>query len=93
MNPFKVGMKLESVDLVEPKLICPATVIAVAGRLIRINFDGWGVDFDQWIDCESCDIYPIGWCELVKYQLELPAGFITEPECSKKNMKKSTKKK
>ena len=53
MNPFKVGMKLESVELVRPHLICPATVVSVTGRLIRINFDGWTSDYDQYIDCES----------------------------------------
>jgi hypothetical protein len=53
MNPFKVGMKLESVELIRPNLICPATVVSVTGRLIRINFDGWTSDFDQYIDCES----------------------------------------
>jgi hypothetical protein len=75
MNPFRIGMKLESVDLVEPRLVCPATVAAIAGRLIKISFDGWGKEMDQWIDCESCDLYPIGWCQLVNYQLELPQGY------------------
>ena len=71
-NPFKVGMKLESVDLMEPKMICVATVVAVINRLIRLNFDGWEREYDQWVDCESCDIYPVGWCQLVNYNLELP---------------------
>ena len=65
-------MKLESVDLMRPKEVCVATVVAVVNRLIRINFDGWSKDYDQWIDCESCDIYPIGWCELFNYKLKPP---------------------
>ena len=65
-------MKLESVDLMEPKMICVATVVAVINRLIRLNFDGWEREYDQWVDCESCDIYPVGWCQLVNYNLELP---------------------
>ena len=65
-------MKLESVDLMEPKLVCIATVVAVVNRLIRLNFDGWSRDYDQWVDCESCDIYPIGWCQLVDYELQPP---------------------
>lgn len=65
-------MKLESVDLMEPKLICLATVVAVVDRLIRLNFDGWDQKYDQWVDFESCDIYPIGWCHLVGYKLEEP---------------------
>ena len=63
-------MKLESVDLMEPKLLCVATVTAVVDRLILLNFDGWDNQFDQWVDCESCDIYPMGWAQLVKYTLE-----------------------
>lgn len=93
MNPFKVGMKLESVELVRPFLICPATVVSVTGRLIRINFDGWTSDFDQYIDCESCDIFPIGWCELVGYQLEMPVGDKTDIEQQKNSTKKTTKNK
>ena len=65
-------MKLESVDLMEPKMICVATVVAVINRLIRLNFDGWDREYDQWVDCESCDIYPVGWCQLVNYSLEPP---------------------
>lgn len=71
-NPFKVGMKLESVDLPNPNLICVATVVAIVDRLLRIHFDGWEKQYDQWVDFESSDIYPIGWCELVKYELQPP---------------------
>jgi hypothetical protein len=65
-------MKLESVDLMDPKMICVATVVLVVDRLIKLNFDGWDSEFDQWVDFESCEIYPVGWCELVNYPLEPP---------------------
>jgi hypothetical protein len=71
-NPFKVGMKLESVDLMEPKMICVATVHAVVDRLIKLHFDGWDHIYDQWVDYESYEIYPAGWCELVNYRLQDP---------------------
>uniref|UniRef100_H3AER1 Lethal(3)malignant brain tumor-like protein 2 n=1 Tax=Latimeria chalumnae TaxID=7897 RepID=H3AER1_LATCH len=73
---FKAGMKLEAVDLMEPRLICVATVKRVVSRLLRIHFDGWDSEYDQWVDCESPDIYPVGWCELTGYQLQPPV----EPE-------------
>ena len=44
----------------------------MVGRLLRVHFDGWESDFDQWVDCESVDVYPVGWCHLVKYTLEGP---------------------
>ncbi|KAM9324480.1 lethal(3)malignant brain tumor-like protein 2 [Gastrophryne carolinensis] len=70
---FETGMKLEAVDLMQPGLVCVATVKHVVQRLIRIHFDGWDDDYDQWVDCESPDIYPVGWCELTGYQLQPPA--------------------
>ncbi|XP_060603934.1 MBT domain-containing protein 1-like isoform X1 [Ruditapes philippinarum] len=69
---FKSGMKLEAVDLMEPRLICVATIAKVVGRLLRIHFDGWESEYDQWVDCESPDLYPIGWCEVMNYPVEGP---------------------
>jgi hypothetical protein len=65
-------MKLEAVDMMAPHLVCVATVAQIADNLIRVHFDGWSDDFEQWIDCQSTNIYPIGWCELVGYKLEPP---------------------
>lgn len=53
-------------------LICVATIVHVVGRLLKIHFDGWESAYDQWIDCQSPDIYPIGWCEIIKHHLEGP---------------------
>lgn len=71
-NPFSVGMKLEAVDLIAPELICVATIGQIAKNLVRIHFDGWTNDFDQWIDCQSANIYPVGWCQFVGHDLEPP---------------------
>lgn len=54
--------------------MCVATIHKIAGRLLRIRFDGWPEGYDQWVDCESPDIYPIGWCEMVGHTLEVPPG-------------------
>ncbi|XP_034049956.1 lethal(3)malignant brain tumor-like protein 2 [Thalassophryne amazonica] len=69
---FSPNMKLEAVDLMEPRLVCVATVKRCVGRLLLIHFDGWDDEFDQWIDNRSPDIYPAGWCELTGYQLQPP---------------------
>ncbi|XP_028332006.1 lethal(3)malignant brain tumor-like protein 2 isoform X2 [Gouania willdenowi] len=71
---FYPNMKLEATDLLEPRLVCVASVKRCAGRLLLIHFDGWDNEFDQWVDYESPDIYPVGWCELTGYQLQLPPG-------------------
>lgn len=69
---LRVGMRVEAADLMDPRLVCVATVAQVAGRLVRIHFDGWSDDFDQWMDIASPEIYPVGWCELAGYRLEPP---------------------
>lgn len=66
-------MKLEAVDLMEPRLVCVATVTRIVHRLLRIHFDGWEDEYDQWVDCESPDLYPVGWCQVTGYQLQPPA--------------------
>uniref|UniRef100_A0A8C3QY47 Lethal(3)malignant brain tumor-like protein 2 n=1 Tax=Cyanoderma ruficeps TaxID=181631 RepID=A0A8C3QY47_9PASS len=88
---FKAGMKVEAVDLMEPRLICVATVKRVVQRLLSIHFDGWDNEYDQWVDCESPDIYPVGWCELTGYQLQPPV--VPEPTTPAKAKEVPKKKK
>ncbi|XP_035749179.1 MBT domain-containing protein 1 isoform X1 [Egretta garzetta] len=85
---FHVGMKLEAVDLMEPRLVCVATVTRIIHRLLRIHFDGWEDEYDQWVDCESPDLYPVGWCQLTGYQLQPPA-----PQASRDSQSSSSKQK
>lgn len=69
---YQVGMKLECADVMDPRLVCVATICRVVGRLLKVHFDGWEDEYDQWLDCESPDMYPVGWCVLVGYKLEGP---------------------
>ncbi|XP_062976286.1 MBT domain-containing protein 1 isoform X3 [Elgaria multicarinata webbii] len=85
---FHVAMKLEAVDLMEPRLVCVATVTRIIHRLLRIHFDGWEDEYDQWVDCESPDLYPVGWCQLTSYQLQPPAS-----QSSRDNQSSSSKQK
>ncbi|XP_029978294.1 lethal(3)malignant brain tumor-like protein 2 isoform X2 [Sphaeramia orbicularis] len=79
-HSFSLNMKLEAVDLMEPGLVCVATVKRCVGRLLLIHFDGWDDEFDQWVDNQSPDIYPVGWCELTGYQLQPPPGLVDATE-------------
>ncbi|KAI8124851.1 hypothetical protein FF38_03782 [Lucilia cuprina] len=76
---FEVGMSLECADLMDPRLVCVATVSRIVGRLLKIHFDGWTDEYDQWLDCESADIYPVGWCVLVNHKLEGPPAPLPAP--------------
>lgn len=69
---FIEGMKMEAADLMDPRLVCVATIAKVVGRLLKVHFDGWEDEYDQWLDSESPDIYPVGWCQLVGHKLEGP---------------------
>lgn len=74
MPQIRVGMRVEAADLMDPRLVCVATIAQIAGRLVRVHFDGWSDDFDQWMDSSSPEIYPVGWCELAGYRLETPVA-------------------
>lgn len=67
-------MKLEAADLMDPRLVCVGTISRVVGRLLKVHFDGWEDEYDQWLDCQSPDMYPVGWCQLVGHKLEGPRG-------------------
>ncbi|KAK3599513.1 hypothetical protein CHS0354_006642 [Potamilus streckersoni] len=67
-GPNKCSLDLRA----NTQLICVGMVTKVVGRLLRIHFDGWETEYDQWVDCESPDLYPVGWCEVMKYSLEGP---------------------
>ena len=91
-HDFEVGMKVEAADQMDPKLICVGTISRVVGRLLKVHFDGWEDDYDQWMDCESVDIYPVGWGELVGHKLEGPRMALPMKKEKKKAVGKRGKK-
>ncbi|XP_019866185.1 polycomb protein Sfmbt isoform X2 [Aethina tumida] len=98
LHGFVAGMKIEAADLMDPRLVCVATVAKVAGRILKVHFDGWEDEYDQWLDCESPDIYPVGWCQSVGHKLEgppaqpKPSSQVKTPKgIKKKGKKKKTK--
>ncbi|VDP04042.1 unnamed protein product, partial [Schistosoma curassoni] len=71
-NYFQVNDKLEAVDRRNTQLICPASVGAVNGHHILINFDGWSGAFDYWARFDSRELFPVGWCKSANYPLQPP---------------------
>ncbi|XP_018370885.1 PREDICTED: polycomb protein Sfmbt-like isoform X1 [Trachymyrmex cornetzi] len=93
---FIEGMRLEAADLMDPRLVCVATITRVIDRLLRVHFDGWEDEYDQWLDCQSPDIYPVGWCDLVDHKLEGPRVLVknTSPTVkSPRGLKRKAKRK
>ncbi|GAB5579369.1 lethal(3)malignant brain tumor-like protein 4 isoform X1 [Prionailurus iriomotensis] len=69
---FLPSMRLEAVDRRNPRLIRVATVIDVDEQRLKVHFDGWDHKYDYWMDADSPDIHPIGWCDITGHPLEVP---------------------
>lgn len=65
-------MKLECVDKRVPQLIRVATVDEVDEHRIKIRFDGWPGKYSYWVDDDSPDIHPVGWCSKTGHPIEPP---------------------
>lgn len=79
-HKFKPGMKVEVVDLEKPQIIRVATITNILGRMLQLFFDGH--QRFQFVDCESTDIYPIGWCKRTGHPLLSPFGPIPSDSLS-----------
>ncbi|XP_037825759.1 uncharacterized protein LOC119613788 isoform X1 [Lucilia sericata] len=72
---FKPNMRLEVVDPRNPSLIRPATVVTHKGHRVKLHLDGWPSDYCFWLEDDSPDLHPIGWCDATGHDLEPPPGF------------------
>ncbi|KAM4047766.1 lethal(3)malignant brain tumor-like protein 3 isoform 2-T2 [Anomaloglossus baeobatrachus] len=67
-------MKFEAVDKRNPMLIRVCTVVEREENRIKLHFDGWSSVYDYWVDADSPDIHPVGWCAKTGHPLQLPPG-------------------
>ncbi|KAM4718106.1 lethal(3)malignant brain tumor-like protein 4 isoform 2-T2 [Anableps anableps] len=71
---FKVGMKLEGIDPLHPSMFCVLTVAEVIGCRLRLHIDGYSECYDFWVNADSADIRPAGWCKEHNHKLHPPKG-------------------
>nr|XP_044999979.1 lethal(3)malignant brain tumor-like protein 4 isoform X1 [Jaculus jaculus] len=71
---FLPHMKLEVVDKRNPRLIRVATIVDVDDQRVKVHFDGWDHKYDYWMDADSPDVHPIGWCDATGHPLEVSPG-------------------
>uniref|UniRef100_A0A673AIL7 SAM domain-containing protein n=1 Tax=Sphaeramia orbicularis TaxID=375764 RepID=A0A673AIL7_9TELE len=71
---FKVGMKLEGIDPLHPSMFCVLTVAEVIGCRLRLHIDGFSECYDFWVNADSADIRPPGWCKENNQKLHPPKG-------------------
>lgn len=62
--------------LVRPAFISPTchVTIQVCGYRLRLHFDGYSDCHDFWVNANSPDIHPPGWCESTGHKLHTPKG-------------------
>lgn len=77
-NGFRPGMKLEGIDPQHPSYFCVLTVAEVIGYRLRLHFDGFPDNYDYWVNADSMDIFPAGWCEKYGHTLRPPSGHLSQ---------------
>lgn len=74
-NGFKVGMRLEGIDPLHPSMFCVLSVAEVIGYRLRLHIDGYSECYDFWVNKDSPDIRPVGWCHSNAHTLHPPKGY------------------
>ncbi|XP_076827536.1 lethal(3)malignant brain tumor-like protein 4 isoform X3 [Brachyhypopomus gauderio] len=72
---FKVGMRLEGIDPLHPSMFCVLSVAEVIGYRLRLHIDGYSECYNFWVNADSPDIKPAGWCESTGHKLHPPKGY------------------
>lgn len=73
-NRFQIGMKLEAIDPENCSLFCVCTIVDIQGYRLKLTFDGYEYMYDFWVNADSMDIFPPGWCTKTKRILQPPKG-------------------
>lgn len=50
--------------------------------VVQVHFDGWNSCYDYWLDADSPDIHPVGWCSKTGHPLQPPLS--KKPKDNKK---------
>ncbi|XP_071075743.1 lethal(3)malignant brain tumor-like protein 3 isoform X3 [Desmodus rotundus] len=79
---FQKKMKLEAVDKRNPMFIRVATVADTDDHRIKVHFDGWNNWYDYWMEADSPDIHPVGWCSKTGHPLQPPLSPLELMEAS-----------
>lgn len=77
---WRRGLRLEAVDPLNPRLVRVATVASLQPpQGLLLHWDGWppGPAGDCFVDEDSPDIHPAGWCAKTGHPLEPPPSGCT----------------
>lgn len=65
----------EDVSLLLHACSVPVTSCCLVNRFclsLQVHFDGWSKEYDYWVDVDSPDLHPIGWCQKTGHPLQNP---------------------
>uniref|UniRef100_A0AAY5F419 SAM domain-containing protein n=1 Tax=Electrophorus electricus TaxID=8005 RepID=A0AAY5F419_ELEEL len=68
-------MRLEGIDPLHPSMFCVLSVAEVIGYRLRLHIDGYSECYNFWVNADSPDIKPAGWCESTGHKLHPPKGY------------------
>ncbi|XP_031634280.1 uncharacterized protein LOC116347709 [Contarinia nasturtii] len=77
-NTFEIGQKLEAIDPQNNSLFCVCTIIQKCGYRIKLRFDGYPPIYDFWVNADSGNIFPAGWCNKTGRELEVKSRFMNK---------------
>lgn len=61
-NTFEIGQKLEAIDPQNSNFFCVCTIVEKSGYRLKLRFDGYPTIYDFWVNADSLNIFPAGWC-------------------------------
>ncbi|XP_022237043.1 lethal(3)malignant brain tumor-like protein 4 [Limulus polyphemus] len=53
-------------------LLRVVTIVETSAHAVKIHFDGWSDAYDYWVDDDSPEIHPAGWCYQTGHPLQPP---------------------
>lgn len=74
-NLFQIGMKLEAIDPFNQSLFCVCTVEDKRGYRIKLRFDSYPSDYNFWVNADSKNIFPPGWCAATDRNIDPPNNY------------------
>ncbi|XP_054924486.1 lethal(3)malignant brain tumor-like protein 3 isoform X1 [Dermacentor andersoni] len=76
---FQVGHRFEAVDPRDRQFVRVASVAALRPRGLLVHLDGWPPERDFFLDVDSPDMHPAGWCTRTGHPLEPPGALAPLP--------------
>lgn len=55
------------------KMLLNNILLCLCVVLFQIHFDGWSDEYNYWVDADSPELHPVGWCQKTGHPLQNPS--------------------